>query len=777
MRVSLRWIGEYTDLPDISLAELGKRLTQAGLEVEAILPLAVEGVFVGQVLTVEPHPSADQLRICQVQVGEEVFTSVCGAPNVAPGLRVPYALPGARLPGDATVHTAQIRGVRSEGMILSREELGLEEKSRGIWELPQDVPQGADLATLLELPDALLSLKIASNRPDLLGIYGLAREFSALFGGKLRELDLEFPEEGPPVESLITVEVESGEDCPRYVARVIRNLRPRPAPLAVTARLLKCGMRPISLVVDLTNYVMLELGHPLHAFDYAKLMGRRIVVRRARPGENLRTLDGLERALSPEVLVIADEKRPVAIAGIMGGEDTEVGTNTEEILLEAAAFSPARIRRGARLLGLRTEASLRFERGLSPAGVDIASRRLCALLSHFQGGQVASGAVDLYLQPQPRRTILLRKARIPEFLGAAVPEELTISGLSRQGLKLLDRGPFWEVEVPPFRSDLWREEDLLEEVARIYGYERIPAVAPLALPRVGRKDPEGEFADRVRKICASLGLYEAYTIPLVPKKEAEILLRNPMAQGQEGLRKDLLPGLLQALVTNLSAQVPGVALFEVGKVFFLRGGQAGEEYRVGLLLAGRPPIPLAGKTVYGPGELKGLVEALLAALHVEGVGLGPYEDDRFHPFCRAALLLNGEPLGVLGEVNSALLDLPREMRVLFAELRLPVLFAGARAVEYRPLPKFPASKRDLSLLVPEEIPEERVRALILAEPLVESVFLYDRYQGAGIPPGRVSLTYELVFRHPDRTLSAEEVEAAVQRILAGLSTLGVQLRT
>lgn len=777
MRVSLRWIGEYTDLPDISLAELGKRLTQAGLEVEAMLPLEVEGVFVGEVLTVEPHPSADHLQICQVQVGEKVFTSVCGAPNVAPGLLVPYALPGARLPGDVTVHTAPIRGVRSEGMILSREELRLEEKSRGIWELSLDVPLGTDLAALLEFPDTLLNIKITSNRPDLLGIYGLAREFSALFGGELRELDLDFPEEGPPAESLITLEVESGEDCPRYVARVIRNLRPGPAPLAVAARLLKCGMRPISLVVDLTNYVMLELGHPLHSFDYAKLMGRRIVVRRARPGENLRTLDGVERALSPEVLVIADEKRPVAIAGIIGGEDTEVGTNTEEVLLEAAAFSPVRVRRGARLLGLRTEASLRFERGLSPDGVDIASRRLCALLSHFQGGRVAPGAVDLYLQPQPRRTILLRKTRIPEFLGAAVPEELAISGLSRQGLRLLNRGSFWEVEIPPFRLDLWREEDLLEEVARIYGYEHIPLAAPRSLPRVGRKDAQEEFADRVRKICAGLGLHEVYTLPLVPKEEAEVLLRNPMAQGQEGLRKDLLSGLLQALVTNLSAQVPSVALFEVGKVFFLREGRSAEEYRLGVLLAGRPPFPLSGKTMYGPEELKGLVEALLGALRVEGVGLSPYEDDRFHPFCRAALLLNGEPLGVLGQVNSALLNLPREMRVLFAELWLPVIFAGARKVAYRPLPKFPASKRDLSLLVPEGLPEAEIRAHILAEPLVESAFLYDRYEGAGIPPGRVSLTYELVFRHPDRTLSAEEVEAGVQRILASLSTLGVQLRT
>ncbi len=776
MRVSLRWIAEHTDLPDIALSELAERLTVAGLEVEGMSSLAAEGVFAGQVLAVEPHPSAETLRVCQVQVGQKVHTSVCGAPNVAPGLLVPYALPGALLPGNVGVQETKIRGVRSFGMILSREELGLEEKSTGIWELPPDVPPGADLAALLELPDTVLNLKITSNRPDLLGIYGLAREFSALFGTELRELPLAFPEEGPEVEKLAAVEVESGEDCPRYVARVIQGVSSRPSPLRLMARLLKCGMRPISLVVDLTNYVMLELGHPLHAFDCAKLWGRKIVVRRARPGETLRTLDGLERALSPEVLVIADAQRPVALAGVMGGEDTEVAGETEEILLEAAAFSPGRVRRGSRLIGLRTEASLRFERGLSPEGVDLASRRFCALLAEFGGGRVARGALDVYLKPQPRRTLLLRKKRIPEFLGAEVPAGHVVYGLSRQGLKLADRGQAWEVEIPPFRLDLMREEDLLEEVARLYGYDRIPEAAPAIPARVGGKSAEEEFADRVRQILAGLGLHEAYTFPLVPAKEAEVLLRNPMAQGQEGLRKSLLPGLLQAVEANLGAQVPGVALFEVGKVFFRQEGQAAEEYRVGILLAGRPPLPLSGKGEYSPAELKGVVEAFLSALRVENVRLGPLEDPRFHPFRRAALLKDREFLGLLGEVSPEHVDLPRGARVFFAELRVPPLRTAAHEATYQPLPRFPASKRDLSLLAPEELSEAEIREHILAESLVASAFLYDRYQGPGIPLGRVSLTYEVAFRHPERTLSAEEVEAAVQRILANLFALDVHLR-
>jgi phenylalanyl-tRNA synthetase beta chain len=772
----LRWIAEHTEVPKIPLEELCERLVLAGLEVESAQTLRAEGIVMGQVLAVEPHPKAPHLRVCQVQTGEGVHTTVCGAPNVKPGLLVPFALPGALLP-KGQVEAVTIHGVRSAGMILSREELGLEEKSSGIWELPPGTPKEPELSQLLELPDTILDLKITSNRPDLLGVYGLAREFSALFRTELRELFLSFPEAEPGAAALTAVEVESGEDCPRYIARVIREVGWKPSPVRVEARLLKCGMRPISLVVDLTNYVMVEVGHPLHAFDYRRLLGHRIVVRRANAGESLRTLDGVERPLSPEILVIADGRRPVAVAGVMGGEETEVGPETTEVLLEAAAFAPARVRRSSRLLGLRTEASLRFERGLSPENVDLASSRFCALLWAFGGGQVAKGAVDVYPRPPARRLLSLRKARIPNFLGVAVPEKDVVEALSHQGLRLCDRGEAWAVEAPPFRLDLQREEDLLEEVARLHGYHRIPEEPPVVAPRVGGKHPEEEFADRVREILAGLGLHEAYTFPLVPAAEAEVLLANPMAQGQEGLRKSLLPGLLSAVQTNISAQAPGVALFEVGKVFFLRDGAPAEEGRVGLILSGRLPFPLSGKATYGPAELKGLVDALLMALRVEGVRLGPAEDARFHPFRRASLWLDEEFLGILGEVNPESFDLPGERRVLYAELRLPVLRGAAGKSAHRPLPRFPASKRDLSLLVPKELPEERVRERILAEPLVESAFLYDRYQGAGIPLDQVSLTYELTFRHPERTLSAEEVEEAVQRILGALAPLGARLRS
>jgi len=776
MRVPLRWIAEYTELPDYPQEEFLERLTLAGLEVEGVTKLQAEGVRVGQVLAVEPHPAGENLKLCTVRVGKDEFLTVCGAPNVSQGMLVPFALPGALLP-KGPVEKTEIRGVKSAGMILSREELGLEEKSQGIWELPPDAPVGADLAEVLELPDLILDLKITSNRPDLPGVFGLAREFSALFRTELTEPELSFPEAETPVEKFTAVDVESGEDCPRYVARVIRGVSWRPSPLGVQARLLKCGMRPISLVVDLTNYVMLEMGHPLHAFDHEALEEGRIVVRRAREGEALRTLDGVERSLSPEVLVIADGRRPVALAGIIGGEETEVREGTRAVLLEAAAFAPGLVRRGSRLLGLRTEASLRFERGLSPETVESASRRFCALLASYGGGTIARGAVDIYLRRPSPRLILLRRSRIPEFLGINLPDEDVVESLSRLGLKIQPTAQGWTAEIPPHRLDLGREQDLLEELARLHGYERVPEIIPHVPPRVGRKASEEEFADRIRIILAGLGLMEVYTFPLVPAEEAEVRVRNPMAQGQEGLRRSLLPGLLRAVEENVRNQAPGGAIFEVGKVFFFEDGEPKEEYRVGIVLFGRAEAPLSGKVSYGPAELKGVVEALLCALRVDHWQLGPCDDPRLHPFRRATVLLGEEPAGIFGEVNPELLDLPGERRVLFAEIRLPVLFSWVRPPCYRPLPRFPASKRDLSLIAPEDLPEVAVREKILAEPLVESAFLYDRYQGPGIPPGRVSLTYELSFRHPEHTLSAEEVEEAVERILASLAPLDVQIRT
>ena len=797
MRVPLSWLSEYVDIADLPVEELAERLTLAGLEVEGMRELPpLEGVVVGRVLSISPHPKADRLHVCQVNLGGEERTVVCGAPNLVAGALVPVALPGAWLPG-GEVREAEIRGVKSSGMILSAAELGLEEKSSGIWNLPAGPRVGEEFAPLIGAPDTVLDLKIASNRPDLLGIYGIAREVAAIFRRELGGLDLSFPEEGPPAEELARVEIEVPEDCPRYIARVILEVPWRESPVWLAARLFKAGMKPLSLMVGVTNYVMLELGHPLHAFDLDRLEGR-IGVRRARPGETIRTLDGVERLLSPEVLLITDGERPVAVAGVMGGEDTEVSQSTERVLLESACFAPARIRRSSRALGLRTEASHRFERGLAPQSAEVASRRVCALLAGLAPVQVARGAVDAYPRPSRPRKLALRKARVAEVLGVEVPKEQVVRDLAAIGVELQDRGDRWEAAIPSWRGDLAREIDLIEEVARLYGYDRIPSRAPTVPLRAGGKDAREEFCDRVRRIMAGLGLAEVYSFGLVPKEEAEVLLRNPQAQGQEGLRTSLLSGLLAAVRENLEVQNPGVALFEVGRTFHLRGGKVVEEDRLGVALAGRPTTPMAGKREYTPADLKGILDGLLSALRVEGVSLGEIDEPRLHPYRRAGIYLiewqvespksqTPSPvtrhasrvlIGWLGELSGELTrDLPGERRVLALELSLTELARAVRPPEHQPLPRFPAAFRDLSLLAPEDLPEIQVREAILADELVESCFLYDLYRGKGIPEGYRSLTYEVAFRRPEGTLSSEEVDQAAARILARLERLGVRLRT
>ncbi len=777
MRVPLSWLSDYVDLAGLDAGELAERLTLAGLEVEGIHEIGpLSGVVVGRVLEVAPHPNADRLAICRLDAGDRVYTVVSGAPNLEAGRLVPFAPPGTQLPG-GEVREVKLRGVVSEGMILSAADLGLEAKSSGIWNLPAGPEVGAEFAPLIGAPDRVLDLKITSNRPDLLGVYGVAREVAAVFGRSLSELDLEFPEDDPSAEELVRVEIESPDDCPRYVARVIVGVPREASPLWLAARLFKAGMRPLSLMVDVTNYVMLELGHPLHAFDYDRLSGGMIGVRRARRGEVIRTLDGVDRELSEEVLLITDGARPIAIAGVMGGEDTEISDSTSRVLLEAACFSPARIRRSSRYLGLRTEASHRFERGLAPQSAEVASRRACHLLTRLSGVRVARGSVDAYPKPASPAVVPLRERRVTEVLGVEIPPAEVARALESLGLSLSERDDGWEARIPYWRVDLTREIDLVEEVARIYGYDRIPSSPPQVPLRAGDKDPREAFADRVRRIMASLGLAEVYSFGLVPRGEAEVLLKNPQAEGQEGLRKSLLFGLLTSARENLEAQNSGVALFEVGRTFHLEGGEVVEEDRLGVILAGRTPMPLSGKEEYSPAHIKGILDGLLAALRAEGVALGETEADWLHPYRRAGIYSGGRIIGWLGELNRELSeDLPGDVRALALEISLSALREAARSPEHRPLPRFPAARRDLSLVAPEELPEGDVEAAILADELVESCILYDLYRGKGIPEGKRSLTYEVVFRHPQRTLSSEEVDQAVERILARLERLGVELR-
>jgi phenylalanyl-tRNA synthetase beta chain len=801
MRVPYRWLTEFVDVPieQSFVQELAERLTVAGLEVAAVERVGKpEGIVVGRVLTVSPHPNADRLKICEVSLGRETVRLVSGAPNLAENVLVPVIRPGGQLPDGKIVETAVFRGERSEGMICSRAELGLEEKSPGIWILESELgcQVGQDFAQYLEFDDFILVLETKSNRPDALSVLGVAREISALYDLDLRKPPLALTEGTEEIERFASVQIEDVHGCPRYACRLFRDVRWGPAPLKIQHRLVKGGLRPISNIVDATNYVLLELGHPTHAFDYDKLEGQRIVVRRARPAEKIVTLDGVERALSANDLVIADARKPVAVAGVMGGAETEVSETTHRVLLESAYFDPVSVRRTAKRLGLRTEASHRFERDMDPEILITALDRVGTLLQQWGSCSVARGVIDIYPKKFAPRSCVLRHSRITKILGVEIPPEQSEKILRRLEFSLEREGTDrWRVGIPSFRREVEREIDLIEEIGRIYGYDKIPAERP-ALPLVaGRRERVEELKDRIRRILTALGISEAVNFGFVSKADAELFgmndalvrLRNPMSDESYALRPSLWPGLVRNLQYNAYQQVEGVRLFEIGKVFSLEGSAVRERISLGIALAGRALVPLRGKEqFYDFYDLKGIVETMLSELGLKNFVFEPSSEKILHPTRQAFVKAKDDILGILGELHPDMTqryDLP--WRVYLFEMNVEEIYHRLQTIalpqwtelQARVTPKYPASRRDLSLLVPEHVPEASVRRILESERRVERVFLYDLYRGSQIPQGMKSLTYEITFRDWTKTLSDDEVNEMVARLEARLKEeLGVQIR-
>ncbi|UCF10769.1 MAG: phenylalanine--tRNA ligase subunit beta [Candidatus Bipolaricaulota bacterium] len=793
MYVPCRWLSEYVDLglaerSPVEIAdELAERLTLAGLEVEGSVRVApVTGLVVGRVESAEPHPNADQLSVCEVDVGSETLEIVCGAPNVAAGQIVPVVLPDGTLPSGLRITVRPLRGVASHGMICSRAELGLEESSAGIWALDPSwgLEPGEDFATKLEFDDVVLDISITSNRPDLLGIYGIAREIAAIRRVPLAELDLTLDESDPPAEELVSVSLESPEDAPRYSARLLSDLTIADSPPWLQHRLTKAGMRPLSNVVDATNYVMLELGHPLHPFD-ADGISDRILVRRAKAGERFRTLDRAERTLTEQTLLITDELETLAIAGIMGGERSEIREETTRVLLEAATFNDALIRHASRDLGLRTEASQRFGRGVDAAGVETASIRAAHWMQRLSGCRVHRGCADAYPHPKSGRTVTLREGQVRRLLGVDVPAQEIVDILTRLGLECSTSDGVVEAAVPTRRADLEREADLVEEVGRIFGYDRVPSTAPHAALRMGRKDRHERFKDRVREVLVGLGMDEAVHDGFEATAWSDVMgwedddrtaVRNPMHDGQAWLRVALLPGLLAAAGRNLNQGVDGGMLFEIGRVF---PKAAGEHDAVAGVLFGRSGLPLSGKAPTELGHAKGLLFAMLSALRIEDPHLDPEGIPPYIERGRGGVLVGGgEPLGSFGVLGAAVRELlatTSDVIVFECDLR-SLETASAGQESFVPPSRYPASKRDLSLLAPEGISERVIRAEIASEPEIERLLLYDTYHGEQVEEGRKSLTYELVLRAADRTLTDDEVAAVIERIETRLGALGITLR-
>ena len=789
MRFSERWLREWvpTRLDTTTLAE---RLTLAGLEVAELLPAAppLEQVVVGEIVALEPHPRADRLRVCRVKAGG-LYQVVCGAPNARVGLRAPLALPGARLPGGQEIEAVALRGVPSQGMLCSAAELGLEEEAAGLLELDPDARPGTPIARALALDDTLWEIELTPNRGDCLSIGGLAREVSALTGVRLRA-----PRLAPaPVAGgrRLPVGIEAGADCPRYCGRVVEGIDPAArTPLWMRERLRRCGLRAIHPVVDVTNYVMLELGQPLHGFDLARLRGG-ITVRRAAAGEEITLLDGGRVRLPEGTLVIADGGGPVAVAGIMGGRDSAVDGATRDVFLESAFFAPAAVAGRARALGLHTESSHRFERGVDPALQRVALERATVLLQEIAGGRagpVVERRVPAHLPRRPR--IRLRREALERLLGLAPPPREVTTGLGRLGIRLRAAPGGWWATPPSHRFDLARPCDLAEEVARLHGYDRIPE-APLhgALHVVPRPET-GVPPRRLRGLLADRDYQEVVTYAFVDPDldrllggaERPVRLANPLSADMAVLRSRLWPGLIKALRHNLHRQQGRVRLFELGRVFRRDGDEVAERPVVAALAAGPVEAPAwdARPRPVDFFDLKGDLEALL---HLAGVAarFEPLADDpALHPG-QAARVVGpaGETWGRLGRLHPAVAEaLEVEVPVYLFELDQVALARGSLP-RYRPYSRFPAIRRDLAVILPRTTPAERALEIIreAAGPALTKLELLDAYYGEGIDSKSKSLTFGLTLQDSSRTLTDPEVNDMIERVLAALASgLNAKLR-
>jgi len=803
MLVSLSWLKDYVDVP-WGAHELAQRLTRIGAKVEGVHAFEHDysKVVVGRITGARPHPEADALTVCEVDLGGRTLCSVTGAPNARAGLLVPVALPGATLPGLAgAVKETAVRGVLSEVVLCSERELGISDDHSGLMELPDDLVPGTPIVDALGLDDATLELEVYPNRPDHLSVFGIAREVAAITGGELRAPATGLVEGSDMVHDAAKVEVLDPDLCPRYVARVIRGVKIGPSPAWLAQRLRAAGMRPINNVVDVTNYVMLELGQPLHAFDYNKVAGHKIVVRRAKEGEAIKTLDGQTRALDPDMLLICDADRPVAIAGVMGGEESEVTPETTDVLLESASFDPVSIRKTAKRLGMRTEASHRFERGVDPHLAPLAADRAAKLIAELAGGVVLKGAIDVAAElPSPKR-ITLRVSRVNGMLGTDLsPAEIKriLRSLDFQ-VELEKDASSLSVIVPTFRRDIEGEADLIEEVARIHGYDEIQPTLPKGAGVQGGLSEPLPRVETVRTLLADLGLHESITYSFISPKSFDrlriprehpwrkaIALANPLSEEQSVMRTSLVPSLVEAVALNARRQVTDVRLFEVGKVY-IPGDLPLEElpderWTLGLALTGQALTDVWGMPSRQVDffDLKGIVEAVLEILGVAAEFVRA-EHPALHPGRTAKLVTGGKEAGWLGELHpEAASQWDLKERVYLAEIDLETLFKEARPrVRYRPLPRYPAVQRDLALLVPKEVAASSVEAIIRREagPYLTQVKLFDVYEGKQVPAGYRSVAYSMIYRAEERTLTDEEIAAAQSRIEKALADeLGVTVR-
>jgi phenylalanyl-tRNA synthetase beta chain len=792
MKVTLNWLRDYVEISQ-TVNDLGHLLTMAGLEVgEAVTTGGeMDKVLVAEIKKIRKHPNADKLSLVEVKTDRETFSIVCGAKNIQEGQKVPLALVGAKLPNGVEIKKSKIRGELSEGMLCSEIELGLGQDATGIMILSPDLASGANLSEALGLTDTVLDISITPNRPDCLCVIGVAREIAALTHQRVKYPFRSLSDNGGEIHQKTSVTILDPDLCPRYVARIIEGVKIGPSPSWMKNRLEDVGIRSINNVVDITNYVMMEYGQPLHAFDFEMLEERRIVVRRAQKGEEFVTLDGVKRTLDQDMLMICDGVKPVAIAGVMGGLNSEIKEDTKDVLLESAYFDPMGNRRTAMKLGLETEAAYRFGRGIDYGGCLSVATRAAQFIQEFAGGRIVEGVVDAYPMPIQPTPIHLRVNRVNQVLGIEISARRMKGYLEDLGLDVLEKDKDILVVTPPsYRRDLEREIDLIEEVARLDGYEGIPVTLPKGPPSSEERSrgfllerkavdvlTHHDYHQVITYSFTSPASWDLLGLPPDDLKRKHLRILNPLTEDLSVLRTSLVPGLLETARYNISRKNLNLKLFELARVFFPQDGKKLPDevkYLVGLAMGadGEPHWASATRPIdfY---DVKGCVEDLLEVFQITGVRFERAEDISYlHPGKASRILCGKEVLGVLGEIHPQVLaryDIPGKAYLF--EINFGQAGKWAREEKrFRPLPKFPAVYRDLSVVVDEGLEVEEVAEAIwgFRQSFINDVSLFDVYRGAPIPDGKKGISYRIRYQANDRTLTDEEVNRYHDEVILSL---------
>ncbi len=806
MKVSLSWLKDYVTI-DVDVVKLAEALTMAGLEVEALVDryAYLDRVVVGRIVEMAPHPQGDSLSVCRVDVDSGTKSVVCTATNIKEGDLVPMALPGVQLPSGDTVEAGRIRGQASEGMLCSEAELALGKDGSGVLLLPETAEPGPGVAVALGLSDTVMEFDLTPNRPDCLSIIGIAREVAAILRIPLRYPKVKLPPGETPIEELSSVTIEAPDHCPRYTARVVRNVKVAPSPFWLQDRLHSVGLRAINNVVDVTNFVLMETGQPLHAFDFDRLAEHRIVVKTAQEGQTFTTLDGTEHTLGSDMLMICDGKRPVALAGIMGGLESEIEDQTTRVLIESAYFNPITTRRTAKRLGLSTESSHRFERGVDPVGVRRALDRAAQLMVELTGGKLAEGVIDVYPRPIPERVIQLSVKRTNRVLGTRLSQDVVGTYLRSVGLDVEPQDEDRLRVVPPtFRVDITRPEDLMEEVARLRGYDRIPTTHPVSHVVAGKPDKKLLVRDLLRQLLAGCGFSEIVTYSFIGRDACDRLLLhdqdprrrlvsilNPLTEDQTVMRSSLLPGLLATMYRNSKQRNENLKIFELGKVFLYPPAQDQDQLpeeteMISGLWTGARQVKTwhfeESKVDFY--DIKGVIEVLFAALNITGVRFTPLTGSDFpylKPGHAAQIQVGNEMLGAVGELSGEVLTSFGLKQVAYCyDLNFDrLVYHVSEEKRARTLSRFPDTTRDIALILTNTVEAQAVLDFIenMRQALVEGVEIFDIYAGSPIPEGSKSIGLRFTYRSFERSLTDDEVNSIHETItMEVLKKFDAQLR-